>query len=99
MIRAMTRLVHCFLLGEDRFLVLSWWSLVRCYKEQITVAGLLFFVIIFLFLVVCIHIIIRGLPCCRGCTFVILMYSLCNKNRYKTYMSWSQGLLVGSTNT
>jgi hypothetical protein len=38
MIRAMMALVHCYLLegiafGEDGFLVLSWWCLVRCYKK------------------------------------------------------------------
>jgi hypothetical protein len=38
MIRAMTTLVHYFLLrgvafGEDEFLVLSWWCLVSCYKK------------------------------------------------------------------
>jgi hypothetical protein len=38
MIRAMTALAHCSLLedvtfGEDGFLVLFWWCLVRCYKD------------------------------------------------------------------
>jgi hypothetical protein len=38
MIRAIMALMHCFLLGgvvfgEDGFLVLSWWCLVRCYKQ------------------------------------------------------------------
>jgi hypothetical protein len=38
MIRAMMVLVHRYLLGgvsfgEDRFLVLSWWCLIRWYKD------------------------------------------------------------------
>ena len=53
--------VHCSLLGGiafgvDVFLMLFWWCLVRCYKELVTVAVLLFYVIIFSFSAVCIRI-------------------------------------------
>jgi hypothetical protein len=50
----MTTFVRCFLLegvaiGEDGLLVLSWWCLYCCYKIQIVVAGLFFYVILLLF--------------------------------------------------
>jgi hypothetical protein len=47
-------------LGEDGFLMLSWWCLVRCYKEQITVAGLFFFVILLYFCWLCASILSLG---------------------------------------
>jgi hypothetical protein len=48
LIRTMTVLVHCFLVGDvtfggDIFLVLSLWWLVRCYKKQVIVAGIFIF--------------------------------------------------------
>jgi hypothetical protein len=44
-LKAMTMLEHRLLLGdvvfgEDEFLMLSWWCLVRCYKKYITLVGL-----------------------------------------------------------
>jgi hypothetical protein len=47
LIRVMTALVHCSLLGGIAFeeigsLVLSWWCLVYCYRKLIIEAGLCF---------------------------------------------------------
>lgn len=55
LIRAMTALEHCSLLGGIAFgvfgfLVLFWWCFVRFFKNRITVAGLFFFVILLYFI-------------------------------------------------
>jgi hypothetical protein len=51
--RAMTAFMHCFLLkgvtiGEAELMVLSWSCLYCCYKEQFTMAGIFFYIILFL---------------------------------------------------
>jgi hypothetical protein len=56
LIRAMATLVQYFLLecvvfGDNEFMVLYWWCLVRCFKEYVNLAGLFFSIT---FLVVCI---------------------------------------------
>jgi hypothetical protein len=65
--RAMTALVHYFLLGgvaigEAGLLVLFWWSFHCCYKELITVAELFFFVILLLLFCMCVS--VMPLGCC-----------------------------------
>jgi hypothetical protein len=67
--------------GVDGFLVLSWWCLVRCYKELVTVAGLSFYLIIIFWLCVYVlplgHLLLQRLGVI--CIFVILIYPLYKK--------------------
>jgi hypothetical protein len=69
--RAMTALMHCFLsggvtIGEVGLIVLSFWCLFSCYKKYITVAGVFFYIILLIFLAVCIRNATRALHCCKG---------------------------------
>jgi hypothetical protein len=97
--RAMTAFVRCFLLegvaiGEDGLLVLSWWCLYCCYKIQIVVAGLLFYVILLLFWL-CASVMLLGLVLLQRQgvigIFAVLIYTPYKKKLSAAVGAWHMG--------